>query len=103
MPEEREPGGGRVRAMHARPVEIRPSPASEPASVLEGKFWPAMAIYALLAMLAWFTMGPGKVDVAGKPVEMRWIPLLVLGGLALRTMMARHAEKIRGAGEKDGQ
>ena len=70
-------------------------------SELDRKFWPALALYGLLALLAWFTMGPESVLVKGRPVEMRWIPLLVLGGLALRTLMARHAGKFRGAGEKD--
>ncbi len=69
---------------------------------LDRRFWPALALYGVLALLAWFTMGPETVLVEGRPVEMRWIPLLVLGGLALRTTMARHAEKIRSRGEKGG-
>ncbi len=102
MREGREPGGSRARLAQARPAESLRSPASEPASELDRKFWPALSLYGLLALLAWFTMGPEKVLVMGRRVEMRWIPLLVLGGLALRTMMARRAEKIRSAGEKGG-
>jgi len=46
-------------------------------------------------------MGEGKVFVLGKPVELRLLPLIVIGGLALRTVLARSAEKIRRGGEKD--
>jgi hypothetical protein len=31
----------------------------------------------------------------GRPVELRLVPLVVIGGLALRTVLARQAEKIR--------
>jgi hypothetical protein len=37
----------------------------------------------------------------GKTVEMRWIPLIVIGGLALRTVLARQAERIRHSGDED--
>ena len=62
---------------------------------LDRKFWAAMALFAILAALVWFTMGEGAVLVFGRPVEMRLIPLIVIGGLALRTVLARQAEKIR--------
>jgi hypothetical protein len=69
---------------------------------LERKFWIALGLYAVLAALVWFTMGDGKVVVMGKPVELRLVPLMVLGGLALRTVVALQADKIRHAGEKGG-
>jgi hypothetical protein len=34
-------------------------------------------------------------------VELRLVPLIVIGGLALRTVLARQAEKIRRQGEKN--
>jgi len=52
-------------------------------------------LYAVLGFLVWFTMGEGTVLVHGRPVELRLVPLLVIGGLALRTVIARQAEKIR--------
>jgi hypothetical protein len=52
-------------------------------------------LYVVLAALAWFTIGEGKILVMGKPVEMRLVPLVVIGGMVLRTVLARHAEKIR--------
>jgi hypothetical protein len=62
---------------------------------LDRKFWIALGLFAILAVLAWFTIGEGSVLVGGRPVEIRLIPLIVLGGLALRTVLARQAEKIR--------
>ena len=69
---------------------------------LDRKYRVALVLYAVLAALAWFTLGEGKVFVAGRPVELRLLPLVVLGGLALRTVLARHAEKIRRSGNGDG-
>ncbi|MGA2570468.1 MAG: hypothetical protein ABSF23_08110 [Terracidiphilus sp.] len=66
---------------------------------MDRKFWAALAMYAVLAVLAWFTMGEGTVPVFGRPVDLRLLPLVVLGGLALRTVLARQAEKIRRAGK----
>ncbi|MGA2278363.1 MAG: hypothetical protein ABSG00_12235 [Terracidiphilus sp.] len=62
---------------------------------LDRKYWIGLALYAVVAVLAWFTVGEGAILVYGKPVELRLIPLIVLGGFALRTMLAWQAEKIR--------
>ncbi len=70
-------------------------------SDLDRKFWAALGMFAVLAVLVWLTMGDGSVLVFGKPVELKLIPLIVIGGMALRTVLARHAEKIRRAGEKN--
>ena len=67
---------------------------------LDRKFWVALAMFAVLAVLVWLTMGDGSVLVFGKPVELKLIPLIVIGGMALRTVLARKAEKIRRDGEK---
>jgi len=68
---------------------------------LDRKYWLALGMFAVLAVLVWLTMGDGSVLVFGKPVELKLVPLIVIGGMALRTVLARHAEKIRRAGEKD--
>jgi hypothetical protein len=82
---------------------------------LDRKYWVALGLYAVLAVLVWLTMGEGKVFVelpwfdlseyrfivVSKPVEMRLIPLIFIGGFALRTVLTRQAEKIRRSGEKD--
>jgi hypothetical protein len=65
---------------------------------LDKRFPVALGLYVILAVLVWFTMDAGKVLVFGKPVEMRWIPIIIIGGLALRTVLARSAEKIRRGG-----
>jgi hypothetical protein len=69
-------------------------------SDLDKRFPVALALCAALAALAWFTMGEGTVLVMGKPVEIRWIPLIIIGGVALKTVLARQAEKIRRSGDK---
>ena len=68
---------------------------------LDRKFWLALGMFAVLAVVIWLTMGDGSVLVFGKPVQLKLIPLIVIGGLALRTVLARHAEKIRRDGEKN--
>jgi hypothetical protein len=72
-------------------------------SELERKYWIALALYAVLALLTWFTMDAGAVMVMGKPVQLRLVPLIVIGGLALRTVLALQADKIRRSGEKNSQ
>jgi hypothetical protein len=84
-------------AAQKRMIEGLRSSAAE----MDRKYWIALALFAILALLVWFTMGEGKVFVLGKPVELRLLPLIVSGGLALRTVLARSAEKIRRGGEKD--
>ncbi len=69
---------------------------------LDRKYWVALALYAVLALLVWLTMGEGKVLVMGRPVELRLVPLIIIGGLALRTVLARQAEKIRRGGDEGG-
>ncbi len=62
----------------------------------------ALALYGALAVLVWFTMDAGKVLVMGRPVELRLVPLIVLGGFALRTIVAMQADRIRSGNGKGG-
>ncbi len=80
-----------------RKVEIRESARTDQGvrSELDRKFWAAMAMFAGLAALVWFTMDKGSVLVFGRPVELRLVPLIIIGALALRTVLARQAEKVR--------
>ena len=64
-------------------------------SDLDRKYWVALALYMVLAVLVWFTMDAGNVLIHGRPISLRLVPLIVLGGLALRTVLARQAERIR--------
>ncbi|MBS1804631.1 MAG: hypothetical protein JST28_14800 [Acidobacteria bacterium] len=61
---------------------------------LEKKYRVALALYAGLAVLSWFTLD-ARIPVGGRLVEMKFIPLIIIGGLALRTMVAMRAERIR--------
>ena len=70
-------------------------------SDIERRFPIALGLYAVLGLLVWFTMGEGKVLVHGRPVELRLLPLIVIGGLALRTVLARQADKIRRRSEDE--
>ena len=67
---------------------------------LERKYPVALALYGILAVAVWFTIGAGHVMVFGRPVELRWIPILILATFAFRTMIAMQAERIR---RKDSQ
>jgi hypothetical protein len=99
--------------MREKPQQVERKDLKGAGSDLDRKFWIALGMYAVLAALAWFTLGGDKVLVpwfelsAGKfvsvsrLVEMRLIPLIVLSGFALRTVLARQAEKIRRGGKKD--
>ena len=68
-------------------------------SDLERRYPIALGLYVVLGLLVWFTMGEEKVLVHGRLVDLRLVPLIVIGGLALRTVLARHAEKIRRSGD----
>ena len=63
------------------------------------KYRVAMFLYAVLALLSWFTLD-GKILIGGRLVELRLIPLVIIGAFALRTVVAMKAEKIRREGEK---
>jgi hypothetical protein len=62
---------------------------------LEKKYPVALVMYALLAIAAWFTVGEGNVTIAGRHVEVRLIPILILALFAFRTYVAMQADRIR--------
>ena len=69
---------------------------------MDRKYWMALALYGVLALLVWFTMDAGKVLVFGRAVEFRLVPLIVIGGLALRTVVAHQAARVRRSGDENG-
>ena len=76
-------------------------PDRKPGLELDRKFWIAMVAYGILAAVIWFTLGEGTTFVLGRRVEIRLIPLLVIGTFILRTIVAREADKIRRRGEDE--
>jgi hypothetical protein len=68
-------------------------------SDLERRYPVALAIYGILGVVAWFTIGEGHVMVYGRQVEFRWFPILILGLFAFRTVMAMQADRIRHGGK----
>jgi len=77
--------------------EPRPDqmPDRKTGSEMDRKFWKAMMAYGILGAVIWFTLGEGTILALGRPVQIRLIPLLVVGTFAFRTWVAREAEKIR--------
>jgi len=63
-------------------------------TTLEKKYRVALVLYAVLAALSWFTLD-AKIPVGGRLVELRLVPLVIIGGMVLRTVVAMKAEKIR--------
>ena len=70
---------------------------------LDRKYRLALGVYLVLAALIWFTIGDGEILVGGRPVQIRWIPLLVVGGFAFKTVLARKADRIRRQNNGDGR
>jgi hypothetical protein len=73
---------------------------AESGSSLDRKYRVALILYVGLAILSWFTLD-ARIPVGGRLVEMKFIPLIIIGGLALRTVVAMRAEKIRREGQED--
>ena len=74
-------------------------PGTRTGSELQRRYPIALLLYGVLGILAWFTLGEGKVVVFGKAVELRLIPILILATFALRTVLVHQADKIRHGGE----
>jgi hypothetical protein len=75
-------------------------PGTRTGSDLDRRFPIALALFGLLGVLVWFTIGEGAIQVFGKPIEIRLVAVLVVGSFALRTVLARQADKIRHGGEE---
>jgi len=81
-------------------MALEPQAGTRTGSDLEKRYPVAMALYVLLGLLVWFTVGEGAVPVFGRPVEIRLVALLVIGSFALRTVVARKADRIRHGGDE---
>jgi hypothetical protein len=83
-------------------MRLGSQPGARTGSELERRYPVALALYLALGVLIWFTVGEGAVVVYGKPVEIRVVALLIVGSFALRTFVARHADRIRHGGDEGG-
>jgi hypothetical protein len=76
--------------------------SNEQSQNMDRKFRVALILYAILGAVSWFTLD-AKIRVGGQLVELRLIPLVIIGGMALRTVVAMKAEKIRREGHEGGK
>ena len=53
------------------------------------RFYAALFAYALLLLLIWTTMSAQPVRIAGREVDIRWIPTLIVGMFAARSWIHR--------------
>ena len=53
----------------------------------------ALAVYAVLAVMAWFTLDAG-IPVGGRDVPLRAVTLAILGVFAARTLLHAQRERI---------
>jgi len=60
------------------------------------RFYVALAIYAVLAVLIWVTMEDVPLPVGNGQVGIRSLTLIVLAVFALRTVLHFRADRIRG-------
>jgi len=61
----------------------------------EKRFWVALVMYAVLAVLAWTTMDNSPVQIGSNQISLRGLTLVILGFFAARTILHWRAEKIR--------
>jgi hypothetical protein len=59
------------------------------------RFWTAIVIYAILAVLAWTTMTNDPIGGPRGSISFRGLTLILLGFFAARTVLHWRAEKIR--------
>jgi hypothetical protein len=76
-------------------AELKPATLGKSDSRMSKRYPVALFLYVMLGVLVWFTVGDGTVVVLNHRVEMRWIPLFVIGTFVLRTVLARQADRIR--------
>jgi len=84
-----------LQNMEALAAKRREERLGSTGSELERKYGIALALYVVLAVLVWFTIGEGKISVFGRLIEVRWVPIFILATFAFRTVMAMQADRIR--------
>ena len=59
----------------------------------------ALVCYAVIAMLAWFTLD-AQINVGAREIPLRGVTLAILALFAVRTLLFWHRQKHDGAQEK---
>jgi len=65
------------------------------------RFYVALAIYAVLALLVWVMMEDLPLPVGGGHIGIRSLTLMVLALFAVRTVLHWRAEQIRGEQDEE--
>ena len=69
----------------------------------KGRMAVALGVLVVLGLLSWFTIdGSAVLHMAGRAVPVRWIPELILGLFAFRTVMAHMRARLETKGPKEG-
>ena len=69
----------------------------------ERRMYIALGVLVVLGLLSWFTIdGSAVLHMAGRAVPVRWIPELILGLFAFRTVMAHMRARLETKGSKEG-
>ena len=69
----------------------------------ERRMYIALGVLVVLGLLSWFTIdGSAVLHMAGRAVPVRWIPELILGLFAFRTVMAHMRARLETKGPKEG-
>jgi hypothetical protein len=59
------------------------------------RFFVAMALYAVLALLAWLTMDDSSISIGSGQISVRGLTFALLAFFAARTVLHWNAERIR--------
>jgi len=63
----------------------------------------ALGVLVVLGLLSWFTIDrSAMLHVAGREIPVRWLPEVVLGLFAFRTVMAHARARLESKGPKEG-
>jgi len=69
----------------------------------KGRMAVALGVLVLLGLLSWFTIDRSSMlHVAGRVIPVRWLPEVVLGLFAFRTVMAHARARLESKGPKEG-
>ena len=62
----------------------------------EHRFFVSLVLYAVILLLIWTTISFAPVVIAGRIVDIRWIPTLIVGMFAAKSWIHRQREGLEG-------